>query len=205
MSINCYKAVEKEIEALICRSDVPEDYNHAISVKKWVLRLKPNTDWALQIAALAHDIERAFPKRKIKRSEFSVYDEFKRAHALNSAKVIQEILDKYPIESKIKNKIFNLIKDHELGLDVVSDLSVLINADSLSFFEVNLPLYAQRNEESEILFRMKWGYKRLSSQARQILKKFRYRNERLNKFLDRVILSDDKFPPNKRDGSKKDS
>ncbi len=187
MNINYRKAIENEIGDIISRSDLPEDYAHAGSVKEWVIKLKPDADWALQLAAFAHDIERAISKKKVVRSEFSDYNEFKNAHAINSAKVIQEILDKYPLSRKVKNKILSLIRNHELGLINDVDIAILKDADSLSFFEVNLLAYAERNDESEILSRMIWGYQRLSKRARQIVKEFHYENERLNDFLQRII------------------
>jgi len=187
MSINYPKAIENEIEDIISRSEVPEDYAHAKNVKDWVLKFRPDADWALQIAAFAHDIERALPRRKVVRSKFASYNDFKNAHALNSARVIQEILDKYPLSRKVKNKIIILIRNHELGQSEDSDLAILKDADSLSFFELNLLDYAERNDESEILFRMIWGYNRLSKRARQIVKEFNYENERLHEFLQRII------------------
>jgi len=192
MSINHRKAIENEIEDIISRSGVPEDYAHAKSVKEWVLKFRPDADWALQIAAFAHDIERALTQRKVIRSKFSDYNDFKNAHALSSAKVIQEILDKYPLSRRVKNKIISLIKNHELGQSENSDLAVLKDADSLSFFKVNLLAYAERNDESEILSRMMWDYQRLSERSRQIIKEFHYENERLHEFLQRILSSKEK-------------
>jgi len=192
MSINYRKAIENKIEDIISRSDVPEDYAHSKSVKEWVLKLMPDADWALQIAAFAHDVERALPQSKVIRSKFSDYNEFKNAHALNSAKVIQEILDKYPLSCKEKNKILSLIRNHELGQSEDLDLDVLKDADSLSFFNVNLMAYAERNDESEVLSRMMWGYQRLSGRARQIIKEFHYENKKLHEFLQRILLSEEK-------------
>lgn len=192
MNINYRKAIENEIGDIISRSDLPEDYAHARGVKEWVIKFRPDADWALQLAAFAHDIERALPQRKVIRSKFSDYNDFKNAHALNSAKVIQKILDEYPLSRKVKNKILSLIRNHELGLTNDVDIAILKDADSLSFFEVNLLAYAERNDESEILSRMIWGYQRLSKRARQIVKEFHYENERLNEFLQRIISSEEK-------------
>jgi len=192
MNINYRKAIENEIGDIISRSVLPEDYAHARGVKEWVIKFRPDADWALQLAAFAHDIERALPQRKVIRSKFSDYNDFKNAHALNSAKVIQEILDEYPFSRKVKNKILSLIRNHELGLTNDVDIAILKDADSLSFFEVNLLAYAERNDESEILSRMIWGYQRLSKRARQIVKEFHYENERLNEFLQRIISSEGK-------------
>ncbi|SVD31636.1 uncharacterized protein METZ01_LOCUS384490, partial [marine metagenome] len=44
---------------VIARSKVPEDPVHAENVLEWVLKLKPDAGEALQLAALAHDIDRA--------------------------------------------------------------------------------------------------------------------------------------------------
>ena len=81
-------------------------------MKEWVLRLKPDADFTLQIAALAHDIERAFVERKVKRSEYKDYNDFKKAHAANSTRMVSEILDKYPVSEDTKNKIAYLVEQH---------------------------------------------------------------------------------------------
>ena len=62
-SIDCAK---KQICAIISKSSVPEDPRHADNVLKWLLKLKPDADEALQIEALAHDIDRANDQTKIK-------------------------------------------------------------------------------------------------------------------------------------------
>ncbi len=190
MNTNCPKALEKKIIKIISGSSVPEDYAHALKTRDWVLKLKPEADWPLQIAALAHDIERAFPHKKVKRQDFDDYDEFKKAHAANSTQIMREILNQYSLDPEIKERILTLIKHHELSSDNDPDLAVLKDADSLSFFEVNLPLYAQRNSDSEVLFRMKWGYQRLSPSARLKVENLHFQNERLNKFVEEVILSE---------------
>ena len=44
----------------------------------------------MRLAALGHDIERAVESKKVRPSDFSNYDEFKAAHAANSAKILGE-------------------------------------------------------------------------------------------------------------------
>ncbi len=175
---------------IISHSSIPEDYLHAKNVREWVLRLKPDANWALQIAALAHDVERAFDQRKVKRAEYKDYSAFKKAHASNSAKIITEILEKYPLNGSLKNKIIYLVEQHESGNDKDRELSVLNDADGISFFQINLPFYFKRNTEEETLFRMRWGYKRLSRPARNIVKKFKYEDEKLNQLLEECIVSE---------------
>ena len=73
-SIECAK---EKIREAISKSNVPEDPIHAENTLKWVLYLKFDANDALQIAALAHDIDRANESRKTLRSDFSNYDAFK--------------------------------------------------------------------------------------------------------------------------------
>lgn len=187
MNTNLMKKIEREIENVIRKSEIPEDYPHAKNVREWVLRLEPDADIALQIAALAHDIERSASNRKTLKDNFKDYDDFKKAHSLNSVKMTLEILNKFHLNKVMKDKVKYLIENHEFGSEDDSELSVLRNADSLSFFEVNLPFYFQRNGKDDTFFRMKWGYKRLSEKAKNFIRKFKYEDEILNNLLRKCI------------------
>lgn len=173
----------------MAQSPVPEDYEHATNVLEWVKRLKPDADTALEIAALSHDIERALPDRKVVRSGYATYDAFKLAHAENSARIIRELLARYPLEKEIVEKVCFLIGYHEFGKDDDPELAVLKEADSLSFFHVNVPYYLRREGEDETYFRMQWGYRRLSDRTRLHLRALRYDEAILNKLLQEVIES----------------
>jgi len=180
------KQVEAEILAILRRSPVPEDYQHALNVREWVRRLKPDADTALELAALSHDLERAMPARKVQRRHFRDYDAFKRAHAENSARIVQEILTRHGVETNLVRRVTELVRHHEFGKDGDADASVLKDADSLSFFEINLPHYFAREGAEETRARMLWGYRRLSPRARKHLSAFRYDDERLNHLLQEL-------------------
>jgi len=176
---------KQKIRAIISKSDVPEDPVHAENVLEWVLKLKPDADEALQIAALAHDIDRAVEKRKILRSDFNDYDAFKAAHAKNSARILKEILNEYRVEQTIIDEACRLAERHEAGGDLCSDL--LKDADSISFFEVNMPLYFQREGYEETLKRCIWGYQRLSPKMKVICQKMTYSHHSLVKILQETV------------------
>ncbi|MCP4825755.1 MAG: DUF4202 domain-containing protein, partial [Shimia sp.] len=55
-NIECAK---QKIRLIIADSRVPEDPHHADNTLEWLLRLEPDAGEALQLAALAHDIDRA--------------------------------------------------------------------------------------------------------------------------------------------------
>jgi hypothetical protein len=181
-NIECAK---QKIRSAISKSGVPEDPVHAENVLEWVLRLKPDADEALQIAALAHDIDRADERRKVWRSNFKDYNEFKAAHANNSALILKELLHKYHVEQSIIDESCGLVKRHEVGGDPRSDL--LKDADSLSFFEVNMPLYFQREGYEETLKRCIWGYHRLSPELQMLCRNITYPQHSLVKLLEEAI------------------
>ena len=90
--MNSIDRVKKSIETIISRSSVPEDPVHSKNTLEWLLELEPDADQALQIAALGHDIERAIDQRKVRRKDFEYYDQFKAAHAHNSAEILKEVM-----------------------------------------------------------------------------------------------------------------
>lgn len=188
-SINCAK---QQIRVIISKSSVPEDPRHADNVLEWLLKLKPDADEALQLAALAHDIDRANEQTKIKRADFNDYDQFKAAHAHHSAVILKQILQQYQVEPSIIENACQLVELHEVGGDPRSDL--LKDADSISYFEVNMPLYFQREGYEETLKRCIWGYHRLSPKMKKVCQSFSYSHDVLNKILkETVSIKDDVF------------
>ncbi len=170
--------VKKKIEEIIKKSSVPEDPIHSKNTLQWLLKLKPDADEALRIAALGHDIERAIEERKVKREDYESYDEFKSSHALNSANILKEIMDAYNIQKELTDDVFFLVSHHEIGGTKRADL--LKNADTLSFFQVNLPHYFNRNGEEETERRFLWGYNKLPKSLKKIVNEFHYQNKELD-------------------------
>lgn len=170
--MNRIEYLKKKIKEILILSAVTEDSAHSENTLEWLLKLNPDADEALCIAALGHDIERAINKRKIKRQDYKSYDQFKEAHALNSAVILKEIMIKCKLRPEFIEDVYSLICRHEAGGDKRSDL--LKNADAISFFQVNLPLYYTRNNKKETKRRCLWGFKRLSSDLKKVAIDFRY-------------------------------
>jgi len=183
--IDSIAGAKQIIRAVISKSSVPEDPIHAENVLEWLLKLKPDADEALQIAALAHDIDRSDERTKIRRSDFNDYNQFKASHANNSAKILKDILHKCQVEQSVVDEACRLVKRHESGGDPRSDL--LKDADSISYFEVNMPQYFQREGYEETLRRCIWGYQRLSPRMKEICQNITYSNHSLVKILKEAI------------------
>ncbi len=176
---------KQEILAVIAGSRVPEDPRHADNTLEWLLRLESNAGDALQLAALAHDIDRAIEEIKVKRADFDDYDAFKAAHARNGAEILRPILNACGVAGNIVDEACRLVEVHEVGGDPRSDL--LKDADSISYFDVNLPLYYQREGWAETKRRSLWGYRRLSARARKIVENINYGEEAMIRLLREVI------------------
>ncbi len=158
------------IREFIRHSRVPEDPMHAENTLAWLVRLDPMADEALRLAALAHDIDRAAPDG-VRREDFADYDAFKQAHAEHGARLLHRLLERCDVPEAVTAEACRLVRLHEVGGDPRADL--LRDADSLSYFDVNLPLYHAREGDDETLRRCIWGIRRLSPHARELLRKMR--------------------------------
>jgi hypothetical protein len=183
--------VKKKIEEIIEKSSVPEDPLHSKNTLEWLLKLKPDADEALKVAALGHDIERAIEERKVKREDFSSFDEFKKAHALNSARIMAEIMAECTIGKKLADDIFSLVAHHETGGDEMAE--VLKEADTISYFDVNLPLYYARHSVEETKRRALWGYKKLSANLKEVVAKMNYSDKKLASLLHTWVLNSEEI------------
>ena len=180
--------MKKRIEEILAGSPVPEDPIHSKNTLDWLLKLNPGADEALKIAALGHDIERAIEERKVRRENFESYDEFKKYHALNSAKVLEEIMLACGIPVDMVEDVCRLVRLHEVGGDDRAD--ILMSADTLSFFDVNLPHYLARHDEGETLRRMRWGYKKLPESLKELVAKFHTGDRRLHRLITHCMAVD---------------
>jgi hypothetical protein len=185
MATNSIKCTKQKIRAIVAGSSVPEDPCHAENTLAWLLKLNPEADEALQIAALGHDIDRALEAHKIKRADFRDFDAFKAAHARNSAEILRGIMEACGVPPDTASEVDRLVCHHETGGDPRADL--LKDADGISFFEVNLPLYYERHSRKEALRRCVWGYRKLCERMRRVTQTLSYDNDELNFLLKEAI------------------
>lgn len=180
-SIDSIVRAKQRILEVVAGSEVPEDFPHAKDTLRWVLKLEPHAGPALQLAALGHDIDRAVKERKVLRADFQNYDAFKAAHARNGAAILLEILAASGVAPSIAEEAARLVTLHEVGGDPEADL--LQDADSISYFQVNLPFYFQREGWEEAKRRSVWGYHRLSLKMRRVARNLTHDQDELNRLL----------------------
>ena len=115
---------------------VKADFDHALDVWQWVLRLRPEASLALQVAALFHDIERLVSEADVRLEQHAAdYQQFKDAHARAGAVMMREALADLLPAADIA-RAAQLVAEHERpGAD--EELATLNDADALSFFSLN--------------------------------------------------------------------
>jgi hypothetical protein len=91
---------------------VRADYDHSLDVWQWLLRLEPAAPFALQVAALFHDIERLDTEAFARIEQHAAdYQEFKNAHAAAGAERTRALLASLGIDEA--DEIAQLVRKHE--------------------------------------------------------------------------------------------
>ena len=113
---------------------------HLESTLHWALQLDGNASEALRIAAVTHDIERAFPDPAASWDSARDWDdpEYVRWHQDRCADMIAAWLREQDAPRALVEAVSALVRVHEEG--GWPDADLLQSADSLSFLEVMTPL-----------------------------------------------------------------
>jgi hypothetical protein len=158
-----------EILDMLDKSEIKTERSHAENTLYWVKKIRPDASIALQIAALGHDLERGISPRFLE-TDFTSHAEYKVAHSEKSAKILEGIMRMHNLDDKVIASSIDLVILHEVGGN--SDADVLMDADSISFFDNNLEYY--------IL------YKGLAGAIRQVNYKYERCTPRAQKYIDNI-------------------
>jgi hypothetical protein len=151
---------------------------HLVRTGYWVKKIYPEADDALIIAAISHDIERAFnegrtpPSSELKGAKWDD-PEYDKWHSERSAKFVSDFLENEGAGGELIKEVAKLVGSHEHGGWKEAD--ILRDADSLSFLEVNAPVFISwiPNELSaeDVKGKFDFMYKRIGGkEAKQLAK-----------------------------------
>ena len=147
---------------------------HLIKTEAWLLRLQPVVRDALRLAALTHDMERAFPGPDSPKARGGVDHDYNRAHSERSAAIVGAFLREQEAAEPLVEDVMALIRVHEYG--GWPEANLLQAADSLSFLEVNITMFLQsidkENEESkreQVRAKFTWMYERIQVPEARLL------------------------------------
>ncbi|HYO75441.1 MAG TPA: DUF4202 family protein [Thermoanaerobaculia bacterium] len=154
---------------------VRADYNHALDVRQWLLRLDPDASLALQLAALFHDVERLVSEADVRVEHLAAdYQSFKDAHAARGAEMALAALAEAGVDASVRTRVAELIAKHERPTDDPG-VALLNDADALSFFSLNSHGYASYFGPEQTKKKVAYTWNRMRSGARAKLSTVRLR------------------------------
>ena len=151
--------------------------DHLRRTLDWLLVLAPDARGHLRLAALTHDMERAYPgpDSPVADARRPIPDrDYDRLHQERSARIVADWLRGQGAEPALVERVRELIEAHEEGGWPEADL--LQAADSLSFLETNVDLFVGYAREGKhhytperVRERMRYMYQRIRlPQAREL-------------------------------------
>lgn len=180
-----FTQLKELIGEIIKRSETKIDYQHSLSTRNWVLKLDPNASEELQIAALAHDIDRAIPPR-VYQQKGERYKDYKQKHAKRSAELIAKLMKESGYASESIVKVVHFVENHEVGGD--EEINMLTDADSISYFTNNIESYLASKGNDLTRDKIKFMYVRSSERAKKIIAKLQF-DSSYNKLIHDTITA----------------
>ncbi|MEK7064884.1 MAG: DUF4202 family protein [Patescibacteria group bacterium] len=162
---------KKEITDIIMKYREGSELKHANGVLNWLLKIKPDADEVMQIAAFAHDIERCVRQGQKNPDLLFVgdpekYKQAKREHAEYGARVLAEILKKHDVDEKGVARAVYLVENHEDGGD--EEANIIRDADSLSYFEDNFDGYLKECGVERAKRKVEYMFGRMSENGKKL-------------------------------------
>jgi hypothetical protein len=159
------------------RANYPQGAHHLLQTEAWLLHLKPDAPEELLLAALTHDMERAFPgpdSPSLDPKQGVDNPIYNNAHSERSAHIVSAYLHEQGATQESIAQVARLIRAHEYGGD--NDENLVQAADSLSFLEVNVDIFLgwmdagdEKWDSSAVRAKFTWMYERIQiPQAREI-------------------------------------
>ena len=163
--------VDRFVAEAFADDDSGLNLRHLRRTLHWLLELDPGADEALQIAALAHDIQRAFRDGEPAPRDGFLDPVFLGHHQERGGEIIADFLHREGADAAVAERVRTLVSRHEEGGSAEQDL--LRDADSVSFFENNcdyfLRVLVPREGAEAVRAKFAWMFERIGSEpARRI-------------------------------------
>lgn len=178
MNLDIYNKVEQFVIDSFNKAGKTDQIKHFIRTMDWLKILRPDADEALLIAAVAHDIERAFRQQDIIEKKITLgfaSPEFYQLHEERGAKIIADFLKLQNINDAFIERVEMLVFKHEEGGN--DDQNLLKDADSISFFENNVSLLLEKKSleisKEKVREKFNWMFNRITFiEAKKIAQPF---------------------------------
>lgn len=150
----------------------PYNRYHLLQTLVWLDKLAPECREVVRIAALTHDMERAFPGPDQPHAANLMDMDYYKAHAARSARIVSEWVRESGAEGDYAGEVENLVAAHEFG--GWPEANLVQAADSLSFLEVNIELFLDmirsgRHPVGQVREKFAWTFTRIQVPAAIVL------------------------------------
>ncbi|MCX6726661.1 MAG: DUF4202 family protein [Candidatus Shapirobacteria bacterium] len=179
-----FNDLKSEILKIFTDKNIATDPAHSINTYEWLKKIDQNASEELQIAALAHDIDRAIDPIIIQEKNES-YDNYKARHALRSSKLITDLMIKHRYSQKSVEKTSLFVKNHEIGGD--NDTNILTDADSISYFDTNIDWYYEIKGPEKTKDKIIFMYQRVSPRAKKIIISLKFKNPEIQSIFKKCL------------------
>jgi len=150
---------------------------HLLHTEAWLERLKPDASEEMLIAALTHDMERAFPgpdSPSLDPKDGVDNPVYNNAHSERSARIVSDYLREQGASQESMEEVTCLIRAHEYGGG--DEENLVQAADSLSFLEVNVDVFLdwmnagdEKWNDDAVRAKFDWMYERIQiPEAREL-------------------------------------
>ena len=177
-----FENAKNKIAEIVSKSEANTDLGHSLNTLEWLLKLRPDADEILQLAALSHDIERGTPD-PVHSSKFESYNAYKVAHAVRGAKMAEQIAKDVGYSDEEAKRLAYLVEHHETGNDD-PDVNVIMDADSISFFDYNIEAYLKYVGEKQTKKKILFMKSRASENAKKFIDEIMKNKPELNKLFN---------------------
>lgn len=171
---------------------------HGQETVKWLNKLYPEAPWEIEIAALAHDIERAVPDipnmtpPKINKIDNEDYSDWKARHAQRSAVIVEHLMRTYLFNDSQIQIVKSAIAEHDTmnknnkDKDLDSNNTYIFpeagsvavcDADSARFFDSGLPNYIHAYGLESAKIKAKDMYSRCTAKTKRIISNIDFNKE----------------------------
>ena len=150
----------------------PYNSYHLLNTLEWLDRISPGSREPVRLAALTHDMERAFPGPDQPVSKTLSDPVYYRLHSERSARIVGAWLRDSGADETLTREVEELIRLHEVGGS--PEANMVQAADSLSFLDVNIDLFLKfvrsgKYPASEVRWKFNYSYDRIQVPHARIL------------------------------------
>jgi hypothetical protein len=153
-------------------NNYPYNSYHLLNSLEWLDRIAPGSPDAVRLAALTHDMERAFPGSDQPVPKSLVDPEYHALHSARSARITGEWLRAHGAEDPLASQVEALIRVHEDG--GWPEANLVQAADSLSFLDCNIDLFLSKVREgkwsaADVAAKFDYSYRRIQVPGAKVL------------------------------------